>query len=215
MPTGIFLIKWDEILGGTVYLRFPETLEIPDPIVQQITISHNFTESYIISEEKNWNSVSYYNENKEMILVLRLSRYDVGNDFIPPNSSLLEEFNRELDKDMDEEKLKSSLETLFKSSLDAYRTTEAVMTKLSNEVALLRTKEYDYEVKFGVISKSNHLPVKSKILFLLAINDGLHFDEIKNKIKTSKKWLETVLRTLVKNNIVGYNSSMDVYYIKF
>ncbi len=215
MPIGIFLMKWDEVIGGTVYMRYPETLEIPDPIVQQITISHNFTESYIISEEKNWNSVSYYNDNKEMILVLVLGKYDVGNDFIPPNSSLLEEFNRELDKDMNEEKLKSSLETLFKSSLDAYRTTEAVMTKLSNEVALLRTKEYDYEVKFGVITNSNHLPVKSKILFLLAINEALSFDEIKNKVNSSKKWLNTVLKTLVKNNVVGYSSNKDVFYIKF
>jgi DNA-binding transcriptional regulator GbsR (MarR family) len=215
MPTGIFLMQWDEVIGGTVHMRYPETLEIPDPIVQQITISHNFTESYIISEEKNWNSVSYYNDNKEMILVLVLGKYDVGNDFIPPNSSLLEEFNRELDKDMNEEKLKSSLETLFKSSLDAYRTTEAVMTKLSNEVALLRTKEYDYEVKFGVITTSNHLPVKSKILFLLAINEALSFDEIKNKVNSSKRWLNTVLKTLLKNNVVGYSSNKDVYYIKF
>ncbi|MCK4286628.1 MAG: hypothetical protein KAX18_10520, partial [Candidatus Lokiarchaeota archaeon] len=166
-------------------------------------------------EEKQWNSVSYYNENKEMILVLVLSKPDDASDYIPPQSTLLEEFNKELDKDMDEEKLKSSLETLFKSSLDAYRTTEAVMFKLSNEVAQLRTKEYDYEVKFGVISTSDHLPVKSKILFLLAINDGLNFDEIKEKVKTSKKWLDTVLRTLIKNNIIGYNSSKDVYYINF
>ena len=144
MPTGIFLIKWDEVIGGVVYMRYPETLEIPDPIVQQITISHNFTESYIISEEKQWNSVSYYNDNKEMILVLVLNKYDDGNDFIPPQSPLLEEFNRELDEEIVEEKLKISLETLFKSSLDAIRTTEAVMTKLSNEVAQLRTKEYDY-----------------------------------------------------------------------
>ena len=215
MPTGIFLIKWDEVIGGTVYMRYPETLEIPDPIVQQITISHNFTESYIISEEKKWNSVSYYNENKEMILVLVLNRYDDGNDYIPPNSTLLEEFNRELDKEINEEKLNIRLESLFKSSLDAFRTTESVITKLSNEVAQLRTKEYDYEVKFGVISTSDHLPVKSKILFLLAINDGLNFDEIKEKVKTSKKWLDTVLRTLIKNKIIGYNSSKDVYYINF
>ena len=215
MPAGIFLIKWDEVIGGTVYMRYPETLEIPDPIVQQITISHNFTESYIITEEKKWNSVSYYNENKEMILVLVLNRPDDASDYIPPNSSLLEEFNRELDKEIIEEKLRIRLETLFKSSLDAFRTTESVITKLSNEVAQLRTKEYDYEVKFGVISNSDHLPVKSKILFLLAINEGLNFDEIKKKVKTSKKWLDTVLKTLIKNNIVGFNSSKDVYYIKF
>ena len=82
MPAGIFLIKWDEVIGGTIYMRYPEDLEIPDPIVQQITISHNFTESHIITEEKQWNSVSYYNEQKEMIIVLVLnpSSLDDGND---------------------------------------------------------------------------------------------------------------------------------------
>ncbi|MFW9895426.1 MAG: hypothetical protein ACFFD7_06450 [Candidatus Thorarchaeota archaeon] len=214
MPTGVFLIKWDEVIGGTVYMRYPENLEIPDPIVQQITISHNFTESYIITEEEQWNSVSYYNDNREMIIVLVLSRYDDGNDFIPPQSPLLEEFNRELDKEITEENLKISLETLYKNSLDAYRTVEAVMTKLSKEVASLRTKEYDYEVKFDLIIKSNHLSVKSKILFLLAINEGLSFDEIKKSVKTSTNWLKNVLDTLKKNNMIGYNLQKDVYYIQ-
>ncbi|MFX1524802.1 MAG: hypothetical protein ACFFCC_14945 [Promethearchaeota archaeon] len=214
MPTGVFLIKWDEVIGGTVYMRYPENLEIPDPIVQQITISHNFTESYIITEEEQWNSVSYYNDNREMIIVLVLSRYDDGNDFIPPQSPLLEEFNRELDKEITEENLKISLETLYKNSLDAYRTVEAVMTKLSKEVASLRTKEYDYEVKFDLIIKSNHLSVKSKILFLLAINEGLSFDEIKKFVKTSTSWLKNVLESLKKNNVIGYNLQKDVYYIQ-
>ena len=75
MPNGIFLIQWDQVEGGMIYMKYPETLEIPDPVVQQITITHNFTESYIITEEKNWNSVSYYNERKELILVLVLSKY--------------------------------------------------------------------------------------------------------------------------------------------
>ena len=51
MPNGIFLINWDVVEGGTIYLKYPESLEIPDPVVQQITISHNFTESYIITEK--------------------------------------------------------------------------------------------------------------------------------------------------------------------
>ena len=108
MPTGICLIKWDEVEGGTVYLKYPEELEVPVSIVQQLQISHNFTESYIITEEKDWNSVSYYNENKEMIIVLILTKYDDGNDYL----ELLEEFNKELDKDLMEEKLKEQLKSL-------------------------------------------------------------------------------------------------------
>ena len=209
MPTGIFLIKWDEIIGGTVYMRYPEDLEIPDPIVQQITISHNFTESYIITKEKQWNSVSYYNENKEMIIVLILGIYDDGKDYL----ELLEDFHKELDKEFKEDMLKIRLETMFSSSLEAFRTTDAVITKLSNEVAFLRTKEYDFEERFKKIQNSDHLHVKSKILFLLAINDGLSLEEIKDSVNTSSKWLKSVLETLVKNKIVGYSSNQDVYYI--
>jgi len=209
MPTGIFLIKWDEIIGGTVYMRYPEDLEIPDPIVQQITISHNFTESYIITKEKQWNSVSYYNENKEMIIVLILGIYDDGKDYL----ELLEDFNNELDKEFKEGMLKIRLESMFSSSLEAFRTTDAVITKLSNEVAFLRTKEYDFEERFKKIQHSDHLHVKSKILFLLAINDGLSLEEIKNSVNTSTKWLKSVLETLAKNKVVGYNSNQDVYYI--
>ena len=211
MPAGIFLIKWDEVIGGTIYMRYPENLEIPDPIVQQITISHNFTESHIITEEKHWNSVSYYNENKEMIivLVLRPSSLDDGNDYI----EFLEDFNKELDKDFKEDMLKIRLGVMFSSSLEVPQTTDEVLFKLSNEVALLRTIEYDIKERFKKVQNSDHLNVKSKILFLLAINDGLSLEEIKNSVKTSTKWLETVLETLVKNKVVGYNSNRDVYYI--
>jgi hypothetical protein len=210
MPNGIFLIRWDEVEGGIVYLKFPEDLEVPNPVVQQITISHNFTESYIITEEKNWNSVSYYNENKEIIVVLVLSKFDDGNDYL----EILEKFNNEIDKLTGEEKLKENLEAMFHISLDAFRTTDEVITKLSNEVALLKTREYDYEVKFDFITKTNHLPVKSKILFLLAIKDQVTLEEFIKVIKTKKQWLLSVLENLVKNDVVGYNSETDFYYLK-
>ena len=209
MPNGIFLIRWDEVEGGMIYMKYPENLEISDSAVQQITISHNFTESYIITEEKNWNSVSYYNEKKEIILVLVLSKYDDGNDYL----EILEKFNKEIDKENDEQKLKQHLETMFHISLDAFRTTDEVITKLSNEVAFLKTKEYDYEVKFERISSLDHLSVKSKILFLLAVNDSLPFKGFKKYINTSKRWLTNVLDTLLKNKIVGFNTRKETYYL--
>ena len=113
-----------------------------------------------------------------------------------------------------EETLKSHLKTMFNDSLDAFRTTDAVITKLSNEVAYLRTKEYDFQERFRIVQESNKLSVKGKILFLLAVNDGLSLKAIKESIDTSTKWLNTVLETLVKNNVIGYNSNQDVYYIK-
>ncbi|MEE9378190.1 MAG: hypothetical protein V3V33_09150 [Candidatus Lokiarchaeia archaeon] len=210
MPNGIFLIRWDEVEGGMIYLKYPEDLEIPNPVVQQITISHNFTESHIITEEKNWNSVSYYNENKEIIIVLVLSQYDDGKDYI----KILEKFSEEIDKETNEQKLKEHLETMFHISLDAFRTTDEVITKLSNEVAYLKTREYDFEVKFDFITKSNHLSVKSKILFLLAIKDSATIKDFEKIIQTSKRWFFSVLETLVKNKVVGYDPKNDIYFLR-
>ncbi len=211
MPIGIFLIRWDEVEGGLIYLKYPEDLEIPDPVVQQITISHNFTESYIITEEKNWNSVSYYNENKEIIIVLALSEYDDGKDYL----KILEKFNQEIDKVTEEQKLKEHLEIMFHNSLDAFlRTTDMVMIKLSDEVAYLKTREYDFEVKFDFITKSNHLSVKSKILFLLAIKDSATIKDFEKVIQTSKRWFFSILETLVKNKVVGYDSKNDIYFLR-
>ncbi len=210
MPTGICLIKWDDVEGGIVYMKYPEDLEIPISIVQQLQISHNFTESHIITEERGWNSVSCYNENKEMIIVLVLTEYDIGKDYL----ELLEEFNKELDKEVMEENLKEQLESKFHYSLNAFRTTEEVIIKLSNEVAYLKTREYDFEVKFNKITNSNQLNVKSKILFLLAINEELSLSELKKNIHTSNKWLMSVIETLIKNKVIGYNPNKDTYYFK-
>ncbi|MFX0022055.1 MAG: hypothetical protein ACFE9S_06990 [Candidatus Hermodarchaeota archaeon] len=145
-----------------------------------------------------------------MIIVLVLSKFDDGNDYL----EILEKFNQEIDKLTEEVKLKENLEAMFHISLDAFRTTDEVITKLSNEVALLKTREYDYEVKFDFITKTNHLPVKSKILFLLAIKDYVKLEDLREVIKTKKQWLLSVLDTLVKIEVVGYNSENDSYYLK-
>ena len=145
-----------------------------------------------------------------MIIVLVLSQYDDGKDYL----ELIEEFNKELDRDVNENELRSRLEAMFKNSLSAFRTTDAVITKLSYEVANLKTKEYDIQERFSAVNSLDNLPVKSKILFKLAIQDGISFEELKKSIKTSTKWLSSVLKTLIKNRIIGYNTKKNVYYIK-
>jgi hypothetical protein len=199
------------LIGGTVYLKYPEDLKIPENIIQQIQISHNFSESYIITEEKEWSSVSFYNSKKEMVIVLVLDKYDEGNDYL----FVLEEFNKELDIYKDENELKQRLEHNFKFSLNVFRTRDEVIAKLSNEVAQLKMKLYDLEKKFERAINSDHLKVKSKILFLLSMNEDLSFDEIKDQVKTSKKWLAEVLENLVKNKILEYDLKSKTYYLNF
>jgi len=190
-------------------MRFPEDLDILDNVVQQIQISHNFIESYITIEEKNWNSISYYNENREIIIVLVLDKYDDGSDY----TVILDEFKKELELELNETELKNHLERIYKLSLKVFRTRDEVIGKLSNQVAQLKTMEYDLKKRFEKIVKADHLKVKSKIQFLLAINNELKYKELHKSINTSKNWLDKVLDTLTQNKIVGYNGKKDTYYL--
>ena len=205
------MITFDRIVGGEIYLKFPEILEIPINIIQQIQISHNFSESYIITEEKTWNSVSFYNSDKEIVIVLVLDKFDEGNDYL----NVLEEFNKDLYKYENENELKEQLERQFQFSLEVFRTRDEVIAKLSNEVAQLKMKVYDLEKRFEKAIKSDHLKVKSRILFLLSVYDELSFKEIKKQVKTSKRWLENVIENLVKNELVEYDTNKNTYYINF
>lgn len=192
-------------------MKYPEELDIPDNIVQQIQISHNFIESYITIEEKDWSSISYYNEQKDIIIVLVLDKYDDSSDY----TIILDEFKKELQLDLKEKELGWHLERIFNLSLKVFRTRDEVIAKLSNEVAQLKTSEYDLRKKFAMIVNSDHLKVKSKIQFLLAINDELTHNELQKAIKTSKRWLDEVLQTLQRNKIVGYDERKDTYYLVF
>ncbi len=191
-------------------MKYPNDVAIPENVVQQIQISHNFVESYITIEEKNWNSISYYNENKEIIIVLVLDKYDDSSDY----TVILDEFKKELELELNEERLKEHIERIYNLSLKVFRTRDEVIMKLSNEVAQLKTLEYDLTKKFALISKSDHLKVKSKIQFLLVFKDDVKYSELRKSINTSKRWLDSVLETLSKNNIIGYNNKNDSYYLK-
>jgi len=190
-------------------MKYPNDVAIPENVVQQIQISHNFVESYITIEEKNWNSISYYNENKEIIIVLVLDKYDDSSDY----TVILDEFKKELELELNEDSLKEHIERIYNLSLKVFRTRDEVIAKLSNEVAFLKTLEYDLKKKFAMISKSDHLKVKSKIQFLLAINDEMKYEDIKKSINTSKRWLDSVLDSLSKNKIIKYDSENDSYYL--
>jgi len=206
------LIKWDEVLGGNIYMKFPEDLEVLDHAVQQIQISHNFIESYITIEEKNWTSISYYNETREIIIVLVLDIYDVSSDF----TVVLDEFKKELELELSEAELKKHLKRIYNLSLNSdfiFRTRDEVIGKLSNQVAQLKTMEYDLRRRFEKIAKADHLKVKSKIQFLLAVNNEMNYKELHKLIDTSKNWLDKVIDTLTQNKIIGYNVTKNTYYL--
>ncbi|MBY9006723.1 MAG: hypothetical protein KGD63_08195 [Candidatus Lokiarchaeota archaeon] len=211
MVIGVALIAWDIVEGGVAKIKYPDDLEVPDNIVQQIQISHNFTESYIITEEQNWNSISFFNKEKEVIIMLILEKYDDGSDYIP----VLEEFNKEIQTTSEDGVLKEQLKRIYDFSLNVFRTRDEVISKLSNEVANLKTKEYDIQKKFEKIINADHLTVKSKIQVLLSINDYLAFEDLLNSIDTSKNWLLKVLNNLEKDHIIEYNKKKNIYFLQF
>ena len=205
------MIQFDRVIGGTIHLKYPDDLDIPINVIQQIQISHNFSESYIITEEKDWNSLSFYNSGKEMVIVLVLDKFDEGNDYL----IVLDEFNKELDKYTNEEELKAQLKRIFQFSLNVFRTRDEVIAKLSNEVAHLKMKVFDLEKRFERAIKSDHLKVKSRIVFLLSMYDELSFKEIKEQVSTSKRWLEEVIENLLKSKIVEFDINKKTYYLNF
>jgi hypothetical protein len=209
MPEGIFMIQWDEIIGGTIYMKYPEDLEIPEPVIQQIQISHDFVESKITIKEEDWNSISTYNEDKQIITVLILDKYADSSDYI----ELLEGFNQELNKGHTDEELSDIISKIIE--VPVFRTRDEVISKLSNEVAELKTWEYDITRKFERIASLDFLNVKSRIIFLLAIKEAVTFKEIIDYVKTSKNWLKNVLDKLVKNNIIGFDSKGETYFLRF
>jgi len=192
-------------------MRFPDDLDIPDNVVQQIQISHNFTESYIITEEKTWSSVSTYNPETEIIVVLVLEKFDDGNDF----TIVLEEFNKELKKEIKEEDLERHLESLFKLSLTVFRARDAVFTKLSNEMAELKMKVFFYERRFNKALQSEQLDDKSTILYLLSMNDELNVEEISKLMGSQVETVKAIVDDLENKNVIAYDPKKDVFYLKF
>ena len=209
MPEGIFLIKWDEIMGGTIHMKYPEDLEIPEPVVQQIQISHDFIESKITIKEEDWNSISTYNEDKQIITVLILDKYAESTDYF----ELLEDFSKKLDAELSDEEIKSLLAEIVGASV--FRTRDEVISKLSNQVAHLKTWEYDITRKFERISGLDIFNIKSRIVFMLATNDSITIEDIKQNAKTSDSWLKKVLDSLINNNIIGYDDKEKAYFLRF
>jgi len=142
---------------------------------------------------------------------LVLDKYDDSSDY----TVILDEFKKELELDLNDKELKKHLERIYNLSLNVFRTRDEVIGKLSNEIAHLKTHAYDMKRRFEKIVESDHLKVKSKIQFLLAVNEHVSYQEIRDAVDTSKRWLDNVIETLIKTKVIGYHSEKDAYYLVF
>lgn len=205
------LVEFDIVEGAKIRIKYPEDLEIPENTVQQIEISHNFSQSYIITEEKEWNSISFYNEEKKLIILLVLDKYDDGADYI----TVIDEFNKEVEAGQEGEQLKEQLKRIYNFSLDVFKTRDEVISKLSNDIAKAKVKLYNLEEKFKSVIKSDVLNLKSRLLFLFAINDPLSFEKLINSLDVSKKVLKKLLEEFQTKDLVTFNKEKNVYQLRF
>lgn len=212
MVKGVALIEWDVVEGGSLTQKFPEDLVVPENIIQQIQIAHNFTSSYIITEEQNWNSISFYNEGKEIIVLLVLGKYDDGSDYI----SILDEFNKEIETGTKGEKLRKQLKKIYTHSLDVFRTRDEVVSKLSNEVASLKTDLFKLEQKLDHLFASDIFQLKDKILLLFAQRDFISIKELCRVLgDVSDNKVEKIVKKLQRKNLLIYDKYQKAYKLKF
>ncbi|TXT64712.1 MAG: hypothetical protein BAJALOKI1v1_530020 [Promethearchaeota archaeon] len=211
MVKGVALIEWDVVEGGMIRMKYPDDLEIPENTVQQIEISHNFSSSYIITEEREWNSISFYNEEKELIILLVLDKYDDGADYI----SVIDEFNKEIETGQKGNQLKEQLKRIYDFSLDVFKTRDEVISKLSNDLASAKIKMNHWEEKFKRIIRSDFLSLKSRLLFLFAVNDSLSLTKIIQSLNVSKEWLEQKLQELQTANLIIFNEENNTFQLNF
>lgn len=190
-------------------MKYPEDLDVPIMVVQQIQISHNFTESYIITEEKEWNSASFYNQEKEIVIVLVLEKYDDGNDFV----IVLEEFNQELQKDINKDKLKAHLKSMFDFSQKVFRTRDEVFSKLSNELADMQMQLFFIERRINKFVRSDNLSVKAKITLLLNIHNELSFTSLEKMTAVNSISLKNTIVVLINDKIIKHDQKKDIYLL--
>lgn len=208
MPLGIALVVFDEIHGGMISLSVPDKMEIPVNTVQQIQISHNFTTSYIITEEKSWNSISFYNEDTEIIIIIRLEKYEEGQDFV----QILQEIDEKVAKS-DEKNRKEILQDYFVQSFDVFKTRDEVVKKLAEEVASLKMTMHDLQSKINVLLELGDFNTSQKVLISLINVEKRTFEELKLYIKTTDFWLEKALFKLEKKGALKYDKKNDSIYL--
>ena len=208
MPQGIFLIKWDQLKGGTVSLKVPEDMEVPENIVQQIQISHNFTPSYMITEEKEWNSVSFYNDEKEIIIVIKLDKYEEGQDFI----QLLHDIDERL-KTLKENEIKKEINKFFRISFTVFKTRDEVISKLANDVMKLKTYQHDVNTRVETILNKGTFKTLSKILIFLINKEKSSYNELKEQLKINDYWLKRALEEVEARKLITYDKIKDLIFI--
>jgi hypothetical protein len=197
MPLGICIINWDVNEGGSIGIRHPESLNVPDNIVQILQISHNFTPGLLHIRESNFNALSFGNEELQKVIVLVLSIYEDSEDF----KGIIEQINQVVNENPDETQLLEELKRVFELSQTVFKAREAVMMKLAQEIADLKNREVDIKNSLRYLF-AHEKTSRLKFIYLLMLNGSMTESDINKELKLAPFALKKLFTTLQKDKII-------------
>jgi len=201
MPKGLVLISWDEFEGAQIAFKEPPALDIPDPIIQQIQISHNLISSWMITQESDFYGLSYYSSEHGYVILLVLDTSDDGQDY----RVIVEQINDFLNSKPDPEKIESELKKIYILTFSVYRARESVLMKLANENADIKMEQHDLQQNIEVIIK-NTRDTSTRILLYLALHEPATFEDLLRQVPVSPAWLRSRLNFLEEQKLIMFKS---------
>lgn len=202
MPQGLVLISWDEFEGAQVAFKEPGNLDIPEPIIQHIQISHNLISSWMITQEEGFNGISYYSPDHGYVILLVLDKHDDGQDY----KTIVEQINDFLVNKPDEGQIASELKKIYALTFSVYRARESVLMKLAQEVADISMQQHDLHRNIDVIIK-NTRDSSTRILLYLALHEPTSFEDLLKEVPVSPAWLRSRLGLLEEQKLVMFKDN--------
>jgi len=197
MPKGLMLIGFDAFEGACVSHKVPADLEVPDPIVQHIQITHNFISSWMITQEEGFNGISYYDPEHTFVILLVLETHEDGQDF----RIIIEQVNDFLLTGPEPEEIDAELNKIFKLAFSVLKARESVLLKLATEEADLKMQIHDLTKNIDVILK--HIrDASTRILLYLIIHEPATFDDLSYVAPVTPTWLQDRLQSLIDRGLV-------------
>jgi hypothetical protein len=114
MPLGIVIVEFDRFEGGEVFFKYPEEFEVDDKYIQQITISHNFVSSIMITRDNTINALSFYNEEHGKTFIIFLNSREDGQDYY----EIIKQLDSILLKNLPEKVLFEELINLYRKRVE-------------------------------------------------------------------------------------------------
>lgn len=197
MPEGIIIIDWDEFEGGVISFKYPDSLHVPENLVQLLQISHTFSPGILTIRENSFHALSMGNEPLQKVIVLILSQFEDGDDFL----EIISTMDKAISESTNQTQLSSELIHMFDLSQSVFRAREAVLTKLADEVTSLKNRETDYYQSLEWLIKHETDPVK-QIIFLLMRYGPLLLVEIQNYLESPPPIINTALADLIEKKCI-------------